>query len=298
MSAGVLVRAAGIVKRFGGGRRAGGETVAIDGVDVEILTGETLGLVGESGSGKSTLGRVLLRLVECDEGTVEFEGRRIDALGRTALRALRPRMQIVFQNPYAALNPRLSVHDVIVFNLLAAGVEKRDRDRRVGEALRLVGLGAEFRDRRPHQLSGGQAQRVGIARALVTEPRFLVADEVVSALDVSVQAEILALLADLRERLSLTTLFISHNLEVVRAVSDRIAVMHRGRIVEQAAPDALHKDPRHPYTRLLLDAIPGEAQGPLSQRAARRQELRRAVDELAGAPLRTVADGHLAAVHP
>lgn len=210
------------------------------------------------------------------------------------MRKLRPRMQIIFQNPYSALNPRMVVEEIVGFNLRPVRLSSTQRKQRVLATFALVGLGREILKRYPHQLSGGQAQRVGIARALVSSPEFIVADEIVSALDVSVQAEILSLLLDLRKRLRLTTLFISHNLNVVRYVSDRSAVMYKGRIVEMGPTRLLYESPRHPYTRLLIASVPGTDQ-PASL-AARERERRELMDELtaypAGSPLIEVLPGH------
>ena len=289
----------GLVKRFHApwGSRSGAIT-AVDGVSLHVARGETLGLVGESGSGKSTVGRLMLRLLEPDCGEVRFEGRDLTALSGRDLRRLRPRMQIVFQNPYSALNPRMRVRDIIGFNLRAAHPSASERRNRVAEVLQLVGLDADILGRHPHQLSGGQAQRVGIARALVSGPTFLVADEPVSALDLSVQAEILNLFGDLQRRLELACVFISHNLQVVRHVAHRVAVMHAGRIVELGPREAIYERAQHPYTRLLLSAVPtgsaraGETAG-RPDRQLLKEELR-ALDP--AAPLREVAPGHLVAI--
>jgi ABC-type oligopeptide transport system ATPase subunit len=291
----VLVAAHDLVKRFPtrGGRR-GESVVAVAGVSLDLEVGATLGLVGESGSGKSTVGRLLLHLLRPDSGTISFDGESLDHLGSGAVRKLRPRMQIVFQNPYSALNPRMVVEDIVAFNLRPVRLSGKQRKDRVLETIRLVGLGREILSRYPHQLSGGQAQRVGIARALVSNPDFIVADEIVSALDVSVQAEILALLLDLRSRLRLTTLFISHNLNVVRYVSDRSAVMYKGRIVEMGPTKQLYDSPVHPYTRLLIASVPGAE--PDASLEARERERREHLDQLhaypVDSPLIEVAPGH------
>ncbi|HYR78555.1 MAG TPA: oligopeptide/dipeptide ABC transporter ATP-binding protein [Candidatus Dormibacteraeota bacterium] len=230
---------------------------AVQSVNVEISPGETLGLVGESGSGKSTLGRLILKLLEPTEGKVYFDGRDLSTLGRAELRALRREMQLVFQDPYASLNPRMRVRSIvgegIEIHKLARG---REKENRIVELLNMVGMGADAMDRFPHEFSGGQRQRIGIARALAVNPRFLVLDEPVSALDVSIQAQIINLLQDLQEKLNLTYLFIAHDLRVVEHISNRVAIMYLGKIVEIASRDEIYLRPHHPYTRALLSAIP------------------------------------------
>jgi len=230
---------------------------AVDGVSFEIREGETFALVGESGCGKTTVGRSVLRLVEPTSGEVRFAGRDVLALGRGELRRLRRNMQLVFQDPYASLNPRLDVGEIVGEALEAHGIARgREREARVAALLERVGLPASYRSRYPHEFSGGQRQRIGIARALALQPRFVVCDEAVSALDVSIQAQILNLLRDLQAEFGLTYLFISHDLNVVEHLADRVAVMYLGRIVENAPAAELFADPKHPYTRALLAANP------------------------------------------
>jgi oligopeptide/dipeptide ABC transporter ATP-binding protein len=238
-------------------RRARSVLRAVDGVSFSIRVGETLGLVGESGSGKSTTGRLILRLLEATGGRVVFDGRDVFALSPRELRPLRREMQIIFQDPYGSLNPRMTVGRILGEGLEARGLfSRRERAEETHRLLSLVGLRPTHQDRYPHEFSGGQRQRIGIARALAVKPRFLVADEPVSALDVSIQAQILNLLVELQRQLGLTYLFIAHDLAVVRHVSDRIAVMYRGRIMELAPSEAIYREPLHPYTRELLAAIP------------------------------------------
>ncbi|WP_040493668.1 ABC transporter ATP-binding protein [Ilumatobacter nonamiensis] len=255
-----LLRLSGIERRYpvrsGALQRTVGEVRAVDGVDLEVFEGEAVGLVGESGSGKSTLGRVLLRLEEPDEGTIVFDGDDITHTPMRDLRRRRSQMQLIFQDPFSSLDPRTSVAESITEGLRAQGVGRKDRQKRLDEVLELVGLEKYHGRRFPHEFSGGQRQRVGIARALAVNPRLLVLDEPVSALDVSIQSQILNLLKDLQQELNLTLLFIAHDLSVVEHVCERIAVMYLGKIVEVASRDDLFDRPTHPYTEALLSAIP------------------------------------------
>ncbi|HEX6505569.1 MAG TPA: ATP-binding cassette domain-containing protein [Terriglobales bacterium] len=240
---------------FGG--RASGEVRAVDGVSFDIQQGETLGLVGESGSGKSTLGRLILRLIEPTSGAIRFAGRDLLHAGRRELRGLRRDMQIIFQDPFGSLDPRFRVEDVIAEPLIIhESLSSTARRQRVAELLRAVGLDESASRRFPHEFSGGQRQRIGIARALALRPKFIVADEPVSALDVSVGAQIVNLLSQLQREFGLTYLFISHSMPVVRYLATRIAVMYRGKVVELGPTEQMTSQPAHPYTRSLLEATP------------------------------------------
>jgi len=237
--------------------RKRGNVKAVDGVNLTINEGETLGLVGESGCGKSTLGRTILRLIEPTSGEVIFHDKNLLALSARELREMRREMQIIFQDPYASLNPRMRVGDIIGEGLeihkLARGRAKRDR---IMELLHQVGLREDHYPRYPHEFSGGQRQRIGIARALAVSPKFIVCDEPVSSLDVSIQAQIINLLQELQEKMHLTYLFISHDLRVVEHISHRVAIMYLGKVVEIAAGETIYRDAKHPYTRALLSAVP------------------------------------------
>ena len=281
-----LLRVQGLKVHFpvyGGGffRKRVGQVHAVDGLDLQVLRGETLGVVGESGCGKSTAGRGILQLLRPTAGSVRFDGQELTTLwrkrlGRHAwgaeLRELRKRMQMIFQDPYASLDPRMTVEDLIAEPLRTFGLAAGDaRRRRVQELMAQVGMDPRFVRRYPHEFSGGQRQRIGIARALALEPELIVCDEPISALDVSIQAQIMNLLQELQARLGLTYVFIAHDLAAVRHIADRIAVMYLGRIVEVGPDEALCRDPKHPYTKALLSAVP--LADPQRERARRRLPL-------------------------
>ncbi|MDB5589175.1 MAG: peptide transporter ATP-binding protein [Devosia sp.] len=261
---------------------------AVDGVSFEVARGEVLGLVGESGSGKTTLGRSVLRLIEPTEGSVQFDGREVVGMAAPQLKALRSQMQIIFQDPYASLNPRMSVGQTIGEALLLHHIgTRKDRAERVGDILEKVGLPRTASARFPHEFSGGQRQRIGIARALAVNPQFIVADEPVSALDVSIQAQIINLLQDLRQELGLSILFIGHDLSVIEFLCDRVVVMYLGKIMETATAADLYANPRHPYTRALLDAAPVPDPRARRQRITLKGDLPSPINPPSGCVFRT-----------
>jgi len=293
-----------------------GQVRAVDGVSFEVQRGEVLGLVGESGCGKTTTGRCILRLVEPTSGRVIFDGRDVTAMPRGELRAIRREMQIVFQDPYSSLNPRLTVGSMLGEALAIHGIARGAKAReRIAELLVQVGLSADHVRRYPHEFSGGQRQRIGVARALAVGPRLIVADEPVSALDVSIQAQIINLLRDLQRTLGLTYLFVAHDLAVVEHLSDRVAVMYLGRIVELASSETLYRDPRHPYSAALLSAIPVPDPSRRRRRIVLRGDVPSPANPPAGCPfhprcfmarpecsrevpvLREVSPGHWSACH-
>jgi ABC-type oligopeptide transport system ATPase subunit len=290
-----LLEVRNLVKEFTrkqGFFRAPSVVRAVDGVTFSIEAGETFGLVGESGSGKTTTGRCILRLIEPSSGAVEFKGENVLAFDRTRMRQARRDMQIVFQDPYSSLNPRMRAGTIVEEPLVIHNVGSRaERQERVAELFQLVGLEPAQRTRYPHEFSGGQRQRIGLARALALNPSLVIADEPVSALDVSVQAQVINLLMDLQARLNLTYLFIAHDLRLVRHICERVAVMYRGRIVEMGTTESLFATPAHPYTRALLSAIPVPDPTVPRERVVLDPE---SFDRMA--VLREVGSGHWAAV--
>ncbi len=320
-----LLQVTGLKKHFPihGGilKRQVATVYAVDGVDFEVYPGEIFSLVGESGCGKTTLGRSILRLTEPTAGAVQFNGQDVIGMSADELRPLRRQMQIIFQDPFGSLNPRMPISDIIGEGLLAQGLtDRKARDKKVEDALETVGLRREYTRRYPHEFSGGQRQRIGVARALALEPKFIVCDEPVSALDVSIQSQVLNLLLDLRRDFNLTYLFISHNLSVIQYFSDRVGVMYLGKIVEVGTVEDLYRNARHPYTIALLSAIPdadprrrqkrlvlkGDVPSPVAPPPGCRFNTRCWLREQLGKPerctteepeLRVLASGHRVACH-
>ncbi|TMF17284.1 MAG: ATP-binding cassette domain-containing protein [Chloroflexi bacterium] len=313
-----LLRVVNVVKHFPAG--VGASVKAVDGVSFEVQRGETVGLVGESGCGKSTLGRLVTQLIPVTSGNVIFDGVDITRLGGERLRQQRKQLQIIFQDPYASLDPRMTIGDVIAEPLVNFGMlHGKEKDVRVQELLRVVGLNPYFNNRYPHEFSGGQRQRIGIARALALNPRLIVCDEPVSALDVSIQAQIINLLEDLQKEFHLTYIFIAHDLSVVRHISDRVMVMYLGKVVEVSPSEQLYLSQEHPYTKALLSAIPvpdprvesqrrlvelsGEIPSALHPPSGCRFHTRCPIAQVPGIcadeepPLEEKAPGHLAACH-
>ncbi|NIA67879.1 ABC transporter ATP-binding protein [Pelagibius litoralis] len=288
MTVAPILKLQGVTKDFTVTSSAFGKVLsslrAVNDVTLEVMPGETLGIVGESGCGKTTLGRLILRLTQATEGRIEFQGRDITRLPPGQMRDLRREIQIVFQDPYSSLNPRMKVRDIIAEPLENFGAGRREIQARVDEVMDIVKLPIAYADRYPHAFSGGQRQRIGIARALALKPKLIVCDEAVSALDVSVQAQILNLLSDIQRQTNVTLVFISHNLGVIRFLSHRVAVMYLGRIVELAPEAALFDAPQHPYTRALISAIPEPDVSRRGQRQVLEGDIPSPIDPPPGCP--------------
>ncbi|MFO1161290.1 MAG: oligopeptide/dipeptide ABC transporter ATP-binding protein [Reyranellaceae bacterium] len=293
MSAGApLVEVRDLAKHFRLETRSGGRPLtlrAVDGVDLDIPAGRIVALVGESGSGKSTVAKLLTRLIDPSAGRIRFAGADLTGLGQSALRPFRRRMQIIFQDPYASLPPHMRVKEILGDPLVIHGIgrDRGERNDRIDALLRMVGLAPAMKERFPHEFSGGQRQRIGIARALSVEPELVIADEAVSALDVSIQAQIINLLIDLIRKSGTTMLFISHNMAVVRNIADAVAVMYLGRIVEMAPTEQLFSAPRHPYTAALLSAVPIPEPGAVRNRIVLKGEIPSPTDPPSGCTFRT-----------
>jgi oligopeptide/dipeptide ABC transporter ATP-binding protein len=285
-----LLQVQGLTKDFAvasGGLASAKRLRAVDDVHLELAPGETLGCVGESGCGKTTLGRMILKLTQSSAGRIVFDGQDVTDLAESEMRPLRRHLQVVFQDPYSSLNPRLRVRDIIAEPLRNFGMARSQIERRTAEVMEIVGLAPDYAGRYPHAFSGGQRQRIGIARALALTPKLIVCDEAVSALDVSIQAQILNLLQDIQRTFGLSLLFISHNLAVVRHVSHRIAVMYLGRLVEVAREDALFGRPLHPYTRALIGAVPEPDPRTRGRRQVLQGEIPSPLDPPSGCAFRT-----------
>lgn len=285
MSSERLIEVRDLAKHFPAGR--GRKLKAVDGVSFDVRRGETLGIVGESGCGKSTLGRTMIRLQDPTAGSVRFDGVDLSELPERRIKALRRRFQMIFQDPHSSLNPRMSIRRILEEPLVTHRMPRGERRRKLGELIDAVGLPADALRRYPHEFSGGQRQRIGIARALALNPEFVVADEPVAALDVSIQAQIINLMIDLQKEFRLTYLFIAHDLSVVEHVSDRVGVMYLGRLVEMAECDALYREPLHPYTQILLQSIPAPDPARKRHRVALKGEMPDPAQPPAGCPFHT-----------
>ena len=280
----ILIETRNLKKYFKTGR---GELHAVDDVNMKIVRGTTLGVVGESGCGKSTLGRVVLGLIEATSGEIYYEGENITNCGKRRMKELRKEMQIIFQDPYASLNPRMSVSEIIAEPLIVNGIlsHRTDIEKRVGELMDTVGIARRLAYAYPHELDGGRRQRVGIARALSVKPKFIVCDEPVSALDVSIQAQVINLFRRLQKQFNLTYVFISHDLGIIKYISDRIMIMYLGRVMEFYTSEGIYADPKHPYTQALLSAIPPESPFEKKERLPLTGDIPSPIGDQVGCPL-------------